>query len=38
MTQGKKVLIVDDEPPIRVILTRWLKGLGVRRQRRRKRP
>ena len=28
MTQGKKVLIVDDEPPIRVILTRWLKGWG----------
>jgi CheY-like chemotaxis protein len=28
MTQGKKVLIVDDEPPIRVILTRWLTGWG----------
>lgn len=28
MTQGKKVLIVDDEPPIRAILTRWLNGWG----------
>ena len=28
MTQGKKVLIVDDEVPIRVILTRWLTGWG----------
>lgn len=28
MTEGKKVLIVDDEQPIRVILTRWLKGWG----------
>ena len=26
--QGNKVLIVDDEPPIRVILTRWLTGWG----------
>ena len=28
MTHGKKVLIVDDEAPIREILTRWLKGWG----------
>ena len=28
MTQGKKVLIVDDEVPIRVILIRWLTGWG----------
>ncbi|OFW16208.1 MAG: hypothetical protein A3F70_08885 [Acidobacteria bacterium RIFCSPLOWO2_12_FULL_67_14] len=28
MTESKKVLIVDDEPPIRAILTRWLKGWG----------
>ena len=28
MTQGGKVLIVDDEPPIRVLLTRWLTGWG----------
>ncbi len=28
MAQGGKVLIVDDEPPIRKILTRWLTGWG----------
>jgi len=28
MTHGKKVLIVDDEAPIREILARWLKGWG----------
>lgn len=28
MAQGGKVLIVDDEPPIRVLLTRWLTGWG----------
>lgn len=28
MTHGKKVLIVDDEPRIREILMRWLKGWG----------
>ncbi len=32
MTHGKKVLIVDDEAPIREVLTRWVKvwGYGVR--------
>lgn len=29
MTQDTKVLIVDDEAPIRTILTRWLNGWGV---------
>ena len=28
MAHGKKVLVVDDEAPIREILTRWLKGWG----------
>ena len=28
MAQGGKVLIVDDELPIRAILTRWLTGWG----------
>lgn len=28
MTQETKVLIVDDEAPIRAILTRWLNGWG----------
>jgi len=28
MAEGGKVLIVDDEPPIRVLLTRWLTGWG----------
>ena len=28
MEQAAKVLIVDDEPPIREILTRWLNGWG----------
>lgn len=28
MTQDAKVLIVDDEAPIRMILTRWLNGWG----------
>lgn len=30
MAQGGHVLIVDDEPPIRMILTRWLTGWGYR--------
>jgi CheY-like chemotaxis protein len=32
VAQGGKVLIVDDEPPIRMLLTRWLTqwGYGVR--------
>ena len=28
MTQGGKVLIVDDEAPIRALLRRWLAGWG----------
>jgi len=28
MSDGKKVLIVDDEAPIRELLTRWVKGWG----------
>ncbi len=28
MTHGKKVLIVDDEAPIRELLTRWVNGWG----------
>lgn len=28
MTRGKKVLIVDDEAPIRELLTRWVTGWG----------
>ncbi len=28
MALGGKVLIVDDEPPIRTLLTRWLTGWG----------